>query len=256
MGSVITISAFGDNFIYLCRYDENNAFAVDPGDSSSVMRILSKHGLKLTMVFATHHHWDHIGGIEGLKRKTCCQVIGGDKRRIPGIDLVVDDGQVVTVGNTKIQVIATPGHTRTSVCYYIEASGDNKTGVVLTGDTLFVGGCGRLIECGAQAMLDSLRKLAALPDETLVYPGHDYTIENYEFAMTIEPGSQAVRQRLQEVKQRLDAGEQTVPSTMLQEKTTNPFLRADTPEIKAALGMHEARPVEAFAELRRRKNTF
>ena len=256
MDSVITIPALGDNFIYLCRYDKNNSFAVDPGDGSLVIRAMKEHDLNLKMILCTHHHWDHIAGVTELKQKTGCKVIGADKRRITGIDLVVTDGQILPVSYRKVRVIATPGHTSTSVCYYMEPSAGNENGLLWTGDTLFIGGCGRLLERDAQSMYESLQKLASLPDETLVYCGHDYTLENYEFASGIEPENQAVRDRLDQVRRLLKQGRLTVPSNMLLERTTNCFLCAGTPELKAALGMQDAQAVEVFAELRRRKDVF
>lgn len=255
MVSVVTIPALGDNFIYLYRYDKNNALAVDPCDGSAVLDSLNEHNLNLTTILITHHHWDHTGGVSDLKKKTGCEVIGPDKRRIPAIDRVVDE-QVLKIDNIEIQVIATPGHTNTSVCYYIPPSNENEHKILWTGDTLFAGGCGRILECNARTMLDSLLKLASLPDDTLVYCGHDYTLENYEFAMTIEPNNKAVKQRLQEIKETIRAGGFTVPSTILQEKTTNIFLRSDTNEIKTALKMPNAGAVDVFAELRRRKDVF
>jgi hydroxyacylglutathione hydrolase len=256
MDSVITIPAFGDNFIYLYRYNQNDSFAVDPSDGSLVLRAMKEHGLNLKMILITHHHWDHVAGTAELKQKTGCKVIGADKRRIPDIYSVVEDGQIIPVAGGKVRVIATPGHTRTSVCYYMEPSASNENGILWTGDTLFVGGCGRLLECNAQSMAESLQKLASLPDDTLVYCGHDYTLENYEFATGIEPGNQAVKRRLDQVRRLQMQGELTVPSSILQERTTNCFLRAGTPEMKAALGMPEARAVKVFAELRRRKDIF
>ncbi|MDT8301818.1 MAG: hydroxyacylglutathione hydrolase [Sedimentisphaerales bacterium] len=255
MESVVTIPACGDNFIYLYRYDKNNALAVDPCDSSLVLRNLKEHDMNLTTILITHHHWDHTGGVSDLKKKTGCEVIGSDKGRIPAIDRVVDDKQVLAIGNIEIQVIATPGHTNTSVCYYIPESNDKRK-ILWTGDTMFAGGCGRIMECNAQTMFDSLLRLASLADDTLVYCGHDYTLENYEFAMNIEPDNKAVKQRLQEIKQTIRAGGFTVPSTILQEKTTNIFLRSDTNEIKTALKMPDAGAVDVFAELRRRKDSF
>ncbi|MHC4104333.1 MAG: hydroxyacylglutathione hydrolase [Planctomycetota bacterium] len=256
MDFVVTIPALGDNFIYLCKYDKNNAFAVDPCDSSVVLNSLNKHNLNLTTILITHHHWDHIGGVSDLKKKTGCKVVGPDKHRIPTIDRFVDDKQVLTTGDIEIHVIATPGHTKTSVCYYVPASNENEHKILWTGDTLFTGGCGRILECSARTMYDSLLKLASMPDDTLVYCGHDYTLENYEFALSIEPDSMAVRQRLQEIKQTVKAGGFTVPSTILQEKTTNIFLRSDTNEIKTAVKMPNAGAVDVFAELRRRKDVF
>jgi hydroxyacylglutathione hydrolase len=256
MVPVVTIPALGDNFIYLYRYDKNNALAVDPCDSSAVLNSLKEHNMNLTTILITHHHWDHTGGVSDLKKKTGCEVIGADKRRIPAIDRVVDDKHVLTIGNIEIHIIATPGHTNTSVCYYIPASNENEYKILWTGDTLFAGGCGRIMECNAQTMFDSLLTLASLPDDTLVYCGHDYTLENYEFALTIEPNNKAVKQRLQEIKQTIRAGGFTVPSTILQEKTTNIFLRSDTNEIKTVLKMPDAGAVDVFAELRRRKDIF
>jgi hydroxyacylglutathione hydrolase len=256
MDSVITIPALGDNFIYLYRYNQTDALAVDPCDVSSVLRALQKHGLILKMILITHHHWDHVAGTDELKHKTGCKVIGADKRRIPGIDVVVTDGQILPIGQRKVQVIATPGHTSTSVCYYTEPSAGNKNGILWTGDTLFVGGCGRLLERDAQSMWNSLQKLASLPDDTLVYCGHDYTLENYEFASGIEPSNQIVKERLNQVRQLQTQGKLTVPSSILQERSTNYFMRANTPELKTALGMPQAQDVEVFAELRRRKDVF
>jgi len=256
MGSVTVIPAFGDNFIYLYEYAKNKALAVDPCDSLLVEQALNRKQLQLTTILVTHHHWDHTAGIADLKKKTGCEVIGGDQQRIKGIDRVVRNRQVIKLGDTEILVIATPGHTKTSLCYYIAASDDNKTGIVWTGDTMFINGCGRIFECDAETMLDSLLNLAALPIETLVYCGHDYTLENYEFALSIEPDNEAVKERLREVKEILRAGGYPVGSTILQERKTNPFLRTDSPEIKAALGMANADPVEVFAQMRRRKDVF
>jgi hydroxyacylglutathione hydrolase len=256
MDSVITIPTSGDNFIYLYKYSKGNALAVDPCDSSVVLKELKKHNLNLATILITHHHWDHTGGVSELKKKTGCKVVGADKRRIPTIDLFVDDKQVLTMEDIEIQVISTPGHTNTSVCYYIPATDESEHKILWTGDTLFVGGCGRILECNARTMWNSLLKLASLPDDTLVYCGHDYTQENYEFSLTIEPDNNTVKQRLLQIKETLRAGGFTVPSTILQEKTTNIFLRSDTNEIKTVLNMSNAGPVDVFAELRRRKDFF
>ncbi|UCE47349.1 MAG: MBL fold metallo-hydrolase, partial [Phycisphaerales bacterium] len=156
MDSVITITALGDNLIYLYRYGRNDCLAVDPGDCSSVLRILTEHDLSLKMILVTHHHWDHTGGVVELKQKAGCKVIGGDKRRIRGIDQLVKDGQILRAGDASVQVIATPGHSSTSLCYYVPPSADHANGILWTGDTLFVGGCGRLLEAKAKVMWESL----------------------------------------------------------------------------------------------------
>jgi hydroxyacylglutathione hydrolase len=236
MNQIITIPAFGDNYIYLYQYDQNKAIAIDPGDSTPVLKALEERGLNLTAILVTHHHRDHIGGVPELNKKTGCKIIGGDKQRISGIDCIIENGQVLTFGNIKINVIATPGHTRTGICYYITEN--QEDGILFTGDTLFIGGCGRLFECDAKTMWDSLQKLAALPENTKVYCGHDYTLENYEFAFETEPNNPAIKQRLSEIQQ----SKLTVPSTIAQEKATNVLMKAETPEI--------------FAELRKQKDRF
>ena len=256
MDSVITIPARGDNFMYGYPCGQATAVAVDPADSGPVVKLLGRLELKLAVILVTHHHWDHTGGVAELKKRTGCEVIGADRQRISGLDRVVAGSETLTVADTEIQVIATPGHTRSSLGYYAPPAGNTPNGILWTGDTMFTGGCGRLLECDAQTMWDSLRRLSALPDDTLVYCGHDYAEEDYEFASGIEPDNEAVRQRLEEIRQAMAAGKHTVPSTMLGERTTNPFLRADTPEVKAALGMPNAGAVEVFAELRRRKDFF
>jgi len=243
MEPVITIPALGDNYIYLCRYYQNNAFVVDPGDARAVLKVLEENKLNLTHALATHRHFDHTAGIEDLRKKTGCKVIVGEKAEIFNID------------NVNIQIIATPGHSQDSVCYYVQPS-EKHSGVLFTGDTLFIGGCGRPIECDASTMWNSLQKIAALPDDTLVYPGHNYTEENYEFALTIEPNNEVVKKCLQGIKKWQKLGKPIVPSNIGQERATNVFLCADDPEIKLALNMTNAAAVEVFAELRRRKNVF
>ncbi|MHC4110469.1 MAG: hydroxyacylglutathione hydrolase [Planctomycetota bacterium] len=243
MEQVITIPALEDNYIYLCSYDQKNVFVVDPGNSRAVLKALEKHNLNLTHILATHGHFDHTAGIEDLKKKTGCKVIAANKAGI------------LHIPNMKIQVITTPGHTRDSVCYYVQPS-ENHSGILFTGDTLFIGGCGRPIECDALTMWDSLQKIAALTDDTLVYPGHNYTEENYKFALTIEPNNKVVKKSLQAIKEWQKLGKPTVPSNIGQERATNVFLRADDPEIKSVLDMPNATAAEVFAELRRRKNIF
>lgn len=245
MADATIVLTCGDNYVYVYPYDGRNALAVDPSDASLVLDVLAREHLTLTTVLVTHHHGDHTAGVRQVKTRTGCQVVGSDAQRIAGLDRIVAEGDILTLGAREITVLATPGHTRTSVCYYVRPSVSEEPGIVWTGDTLFVGGCGRPMEDDASVLWRSLAKLAALPDDTLVYCGHNYTAENYEFALTIEPDNQVARQ-----------DKPSVPSTMGREKTTNIFLHAEDPAIKAALGMAEARPEEVFAELRRRKNLF
>lgn len=239
MSSIITIPALGDNFIYLCGCGANRVFAVDPCDAGIVLNKLGEANLKLTHILITHHHWDHTAGVEELKGKTRCMVIAGQSERIAGVDKVVGDGEKIVVGDIEIEVILTAGHTRGSVCYY--AAGVDG-GVVFTGDTMFVGGCGRIMEGSAEQMYESLMRIGGLDGETLVYPGHDYTVENYEFGMMVEPDNSAVKERLEEVKREIGRGGFSVPSQIKDEWAANVFLRSGG--------------VEVFAELRRLKNRF
>lgn len=241
--------------MYLCPTDERNAFVVDPSEATGVLGALEEQRLALTAVLLTHHHGDHTGGVRQLKKATGCTVIGPDPARIAGCDRAVGDGDVLTLGDQRVTVLSTPGHTRTSVCYYTEATPE-RPGAVWTGDTLFVGGCGRPIECDAVVLWQSLKKLASLPDDTRIYCGHNYTAENYQFALTIEPDNQAVQQRWSEARQAQAQGRPTVPSTIATEKKTNIFLRSDDAAVQRALGMSDATVENVFAELRRRKNRF
>jgi hydroxyacylglutathione hydrolase len=255
MTEVITIRISATNFTYLCRCGADRAFVVDPGHAALVQEALEAHHLSLAAVLVTHHHWDHVGGAADLQRKARCELIGAGSTLIPAPDRTVAHGDRLDIGELQVQVIATPGHTQDSVCYYIPGR-PGAHGTVYTGDTLFVGGCGRLLEGDALTMWRSLQRLAALPDETLVYCGHDYALENYEFAATIAPNHRRIRERLAEIQKTIEYGRLTVPSTIGQEKATNIFLQADHPQIRAALGLSEARPEEVFGELRSRKDLF
>jgi hydroxyacylglutathione hydrolase len=255
MVKVIVTPLLFDNYAYLLVWD-SEAAVVDPGEAFPVLKILEDRGLKLTTILNTHYHHDHVGGNEELKQQTGCQVIGPDDTRVPGLDRAVGDGDSMTFGSSTLEVIATPGHTTSDVCYYIRPCLGDKQGAVWTGDTLFIGGCGRLYEGSPGLMWESLLKLATLPPDTLIYPGHEYVIENFEFALTIESENQTVRQRLSDIRERRKAGRPTVPSTIREERLTNPFLRAASPEMGRAIGMLNASAVEVFTELRKRKNEF
>jgi hydroxyacylglutathione hydrolase len=239
--NITILPVFGDNYIYLAEYAAGRCFAVDPGDSGPVLNELNRKELRLTHIFATHHHADHVGGIGSLKKRFGCQVIGPDAKRIAGLDTLAGDGDTIELGDMTVQFITTPGHTATSVCYYLTAASLSQP-VLFTGDTLFVCGCGRMFECGGEMMYASLQKLAALSDDTLVYPGHDYTEENVRFALSFEPNNGALQKKLEGVQNQNKANEPTVPSTLAEEKKINPFLKATD--------------WQSFTDLRQKKDVF
>ncbi len=260
--SVICIRALGDNLIYLYPYGRGLAAVIDPGDGRAVLEAAERSGVRITTVLATHHHFDHVGGIAEVKEHTGCEVIcgagGSMGRRQPSLaqaDRVVGDGDVIELGDESITVIATPGHTRDSVCYYLPAGGTH-TGVVWTGDTLFVGGCGRIIECDAETMWDSLARLAELDGETSVYGGHDYIDENYRFALGIEPDNAAITKCLAQFRQTPATDKAAIRSTIERERGTNIFLRSGHGEVARGVGMEGLPAAKVFAELRRRKDAF
>ena len=164
--NITILTAFKDNYIYLLEYLPGQCIVVDPGDTTPVLDVLDIRSLQLTHTLITHHHTDHIGGVSTLKQKTGCEVIGPSDKRISGLDTVINDVDTMKLADMTIRCIATPGHTATSVCYYVAGS-SLETPVLFTGDTLFVCGCGRMFECGGQTMFESLQNLAALADETL-----------------------------------------------------------------------------------------
>jgi len=256
MNDITTIPALGDNYIYLYCYSQNRAIAVDPCQGRPVLNELENKGLNLTSIFVTHHHRDHRGGIKELKDAIGCEVLCFDKSRIPEITTELTDGQIVELGREKLKANFTPGHTRDSACFHLLPSEKHRGGILWTGDTLFVGGCGRIFECPAEVMWDSLCKLSAFAGDTLVYCGHNYAVENFKFSLSIEPENKKVKKRLEEAIDADNKGEPTVPSSIEQELLTNIFLRSGALEISEKLGMAGKSSAEVFRELRRRKDAF
>lgn len=254
MSRITTIQSMGDNYIYVADCGGRCAFAVDPGESSGVLKVLEEKQLHLAAILVTHHHTDHIGGVAELKKRTGCQVITSDSMNMPDSDRIVAHADDFYIGNILINVIATPGHTKTSVCYFCKAS--QGPAMVFTGDTMFINGCGRIFEGNPATMRASLMRLASLDDDTQVYCGHNYTLENYEFAISLTPEDEVLAEMYQKVKQLLDSGDNKMSSTIHVEKRFNPFLRANYPQIAAAVGLANADPDVVFAELRARKDRF
>ncbi len=246
------LPALGDNYIYLIRDPTSGTSGVvDPGIAAPVLARLRELDRGLDWALITHHHADHIGGLAELKTATGCKAIGprADAARIPGLNVTVGDGGEVRFGAQRVLVIDTPGHTRGHVSYWFP-----EGEALFCGDTLFALGCGRLFEGDAATMWRSLGKLAALPDATRVFCGHEYTLSNARFALTIDPDNRALQRRAQEIEATRAKGEPTIPTTIGAEKATNPFLRAADPAIRQRLDMADATDAEVFGEIRRRKD--
>ncbi len=227
--------------------------AIDAPEEAPIRARLAERGWRLDHIFTTHHHIDHVEANLPLKASFGCTITGpaGESEKIPGIDRAVSEGDTITLGGTEIEVIETPGHTLGHITFWIPSAK-----VAFVADTIFSMGCGRVLEGTMEMMWSSLEKLLALPDETAIYCGHEYTVANAKFALSVEPGNAALVKRDADVKRLRQDGKPTLPTTMALEKATNPFLRVNEPEIRAALGLEKATPAEIFGELRRRKDNF
>jgi hydroxyacylglutathione hydrolase len=243
-----------DNYGVLLRDSESGLVAsIDAPDADAVQAALSEKGWKLTHILVTHHHWDHTQGNEALKSATGCTIIGpkGEADKVPGIDTKVSEGETFKFGSFDVEVFETPGHTAGHIIYHVPAA---KTAFV--GDTLFAMGCGRVIEGTMSQMWSGVEKVAKLPKDTALYCGHEYTIANADFALSVEPGNEALQKRSAEIRALRADGKPTLPTTVELELATNPFIRVDSPEIRSNLGLENATDAEVFAEVRTRKNNF
>jgi hydroxyacylglutathione hydrolase len=243
-----------DNYGVLLHDPASGATAaIDAPETGPIEGALKATGWNLTDILVTHHHADHTGGIAELKQRHRCRVVAPatEAARIPLVDATVREGQTVNVGRLAAQVLETPGHTSGHIAYWFK---DDHLAFV--GDTLFSIGCGRVIEGTPEMMWGSLKKLRDLPGETLIYCGHEYTQSNIRFAQTIEADNQALVARAAEAAEQVAHRRPTIPTTVDAERAANPFLRADLPEIAAAVGMAGRPPAQVFAEIRARKNRF
>jgi hydroxyacylglutathione hydrolase len=243
-----------DNFgVLLHDPGSGRTAAIDAPEAAPVEAALKATGWTLTDILVTHHHHDHTGGIEALKQRYRCRVVApdGEAGAVPGVDETVREGDTIRVGGLEGRVIETPGHTSAPATLFFAADK-----LLFAGDTLFSIGCGRVIEGSMDQMWQSMLKLRALPDDTRLYCGHEYTLANIKFARTIEPDNKALAARERQVQELLAAGKPTAPSTLGEEKAANPFLRADAAEVAKAVGMAGAPAAQVFAEIRMRKNKF
>ena len=243
-----------DNYgVLLHDSSTNTTAAIDAPEAAAVEAALAERGWRLTDILVTHHHADHTGGIADLKKKYLCRVIAPRKEasKIPNIDVTVREGDVVTVGSLVGRVLETPGHTAGHISYWFKTDK-----LAFVGDTLFSVGCGRIIEGNAEMMWQSLLKIRNLPGDTLIFCGHEYTAANVHFALTIEPKNSALRARAEEVLRLAEQKKPTIPTTIQQEKSYNPLLRADLHSVQGAIGMEGSPPAQVFGVIRARKDKF
>lgn len=249
---IVLIPCLNDNYCVLI-HDPTRAMtaAVDAPDVGPIRQALEARGWQLTHLFITHHHHDHTAGIQDLKKAYGCIVIGpdGEADRIEGVDTTVGDGGTFEFAGSQVEVIATPGHTLGHISYHLPTRK-----LAFTGDTLFALGCGRVFEGSMRQMYDSLSRLAALPDDTVVYCGHEYTLANGRFALTVEPENKDLQARMADIESARAAGQPTLPTTIDLEKRTNPFLRTASSHIRARLDLDGSADWQVFARLREMKN--
>ncbi|XP_075035382.1 hydroxyacylglutathione hydrolase, mitochondrial isoform X1 [Mixophyes fleayi] len=250
------LPALTDNYMYLLIDEETKEAAiVDPVQPQKVVEAVKKHGVKLTSVLTTHHHWDHAGGNEKLvKMVSGLKVYGGDDR-VGALNQKVSHLTTFQVGSLNVKCLFTPCHTSGHICYYVTKPNSSEQPAVFTGDTLFVAGCGKFFEGTAEEMYKALIEiLGRLPPETRVYCGHEYTINNLKFARHVEPKNECIKQKLSWAKETYNNGEPTIPSTLAEEFTFNPFMRVREKSVQQHAG--EDDPISTMAAIRKEKDNF
>ena len=251
---IVTIPCRTDNYAFLAHDTATGVTAVvDVPDAAPIAAALAARDWKLRDILLTHHHHDHVEGVETLRAATGAKVHGAraDAHRLPRLDRLLIEGDAIDIGSEEGRVIDVSGHTINHVAFHFPGAG-----VVFTADSLMALGCGRVFEGTPEMMWNSLSKLAALPPETLVCSGHEYTATNARFALTVDPDNPALANRARTVFDATEKGRPTVPSRLSEELATNPFLRATDPAIRKNLGLESATDAEVFAEIRSRKDRF
>ena len=243
-----------DNYGFLIHDSSQDlTAAIDTPEVGPIMQELESKGWHLTHILNTHHHWDHAGGNLEIKKLTGCTIVGpeGEAGQIPGIDIQLGEGDIFNFGNHQARIHGTPGHTLGHIVYHFE-----NDHMAFVGDTLFSMGCGRLFEGSPEQMWNTLQKFLQWPDDTKIYCAHEYTQKNGEFALTVDPQNSVLVDRVNEVKKLRSNNTPTIPTTILLEKKTNPFLRPMDSAIRENLGMQDASDVEVFARIRQMKDSF
>ncbi len=251
---IVTIPCLSDNYAYLVHLPgQDAAILIDAPEAAPVEAVLDERGWSLRLILITHHHNDHVAGVARLRERFGCAVCGpaAEEAKLPPLDQRLSGGDGFGDGAGRIEVIAVPGHTLGHVAYHFP-----EARAVFTADSLMAGGCGRIFEGTTAQMWDSLSRLAALPPETMVFSGHEYTASNLRFALSLDPQNAALISRDEAVAEARRNGRPTVPASVAEELATNPFLRAGTPALRAAVNLPDAAEADVFGEIRARKDRF
>jgi len=254
MSSIEIIPCLSDNYAYIIKDEQTNKnILVDAPEHAPIEKYLDEKGMSLDFILITHHHSDHIDGISHLKLKYAPKVIGAkrDKHRLPTLDIEVEEGKELTIGSKKFEIYDVDGHTVGHIAYSLL---DDKA--LFTGDSLMVMGCGRLFEGTPEDMWKSLRKLKQLPEDIMIYSGHEYTKSNIEFALTVDPKNEKLKARRTKELEKLEKGIPTVPSTLREELDSNPFLRESDPSIVDHMNTANLDPISRFTKIRTLKDNF
>ena len=251
---ITIIPCLTDNYAYIINDNVSKTVGVvDPSEASPVITFLRKKNLKLNYILNTHHHFDHIGGNMELKKTFNAKVVGfkGDKHRIPGIDIELENNEKWIFGNSKIKILHIPGHTLGHICFFFE-----KEKIAFTGDTLFSLGCGRIFEGDHKQMLASLNKIKELPKDTKIYCGHEYTYNNAKFCMKYDLDNPDLKKRFEVIKKLRSNNLPTIPSILKDELNSNIFLRCDQNDLKNKLNMKNCEDFKVFRKIRDLKDNF
>lgn len=261
MLNIIPVPAFNDNYLWLFHADAStSACIVDPGDARPVLKALDAHGLDLEAILITHHHADHIGGVNELLKAKQVPVYGPKSSKIPQVTNVLEQGDRIEVLGVHFDILEIPGHTLDHIAYYAAAPVDDGHPLLFCGDTLFAGGCGRVFEGTHEMMYDSLCKLSTLAPDTRVYCAHEYTLANLKFALAVTPDHKDLNQRFNSEQEKRRLNEPTVPTTIQRELSTNPFLRCQDKDLRESAQSHAHRrlekPAQVFGVIREWKDNF
>jgi len=251
---IITIPCRSDNYAYLIRDEATGQVAVvDVPEAAPILNVLKDMGWQLDQILITHHHFDHIDGLEEVRKATSAKVYGAtaDKHRLPPLDVSLTEGDTFKLGNEVCDVLDVSGHTIGHIAFLFKGAD-----AIFSADSLMALGCGRVFEGDFPMMWDTMLKFKALPDDTLVYSGHEYTVSNAKFALTVEPDNAELQARIKDIESKRANDIPTVPASIGLEKATNPFLRVDLAEVKTLIGMVSASDAQAFGAIRARKDKF